>query len=123
MSDGAEQPQGWVEIVVGYLVTHADGYEVRLDKDRTRADLYAARNHATIEPMYVKRPLPAGRGVASIPVPAAERGGYLGMHGAPDALEAGAHPWLAVTVCAPDAHVARVWAQFDVDGTAVDLQQ
>lgn len=44
-----------VEIVVGYLVTHPDGYQVRMDADKTRADLYAARNHATIEPMYVRR--------------------------------------------------------------------
>lgn len=46
---------GLVEVVVGYLVTHSDGYQVRLDRDRTRAELYAARNHATLEPMYVRR--------------------------------------------------------------------
>jgi hypothetical protein len=45
-----------VEVLVGYLVTHPDGYEARVGPDRTRADLYAARNHATVEPMYVKRP-------------------------------------------------------------------
>lgn len=42
-------------LVVGYLVTHENGYEARLSADRTRAELYAARNHATIEPMYVRR--------------------------------------------------------------------
>lgn len=45
-----------VEILVGYLVTHADGYQARLAPDLTRAELYAARQHATIEPMYVRRP-------------------------------------------------------------------
>lgn len=45
-----------VELLVGYLVTHADGYEARIGPDKTRAELYAARNHATIEPMFVKRP-------------------------------------------------------------------
>lgn len=44
-----------VEVAVGYLVTHADGYQVRMDLDRTRAELYAARNHATIELMFVRR--------------------------------------------------------------------
>lgn len=62
-----------VEVAVGYLVTHSDGYQVRLDLDRTRAELYAARNRATIEPMYVRRPVPAGPGTSSMPVPAAER--------------------------------------------------
>ena len=44
-----------VEVVVGYLVTHADGFEARLGPDRTRADLYAAQQHATVEPMFVRR--------------------------------------------------------------------
>lgn len=44
-----------VEVLVGYLVTHPDGYQVRMEPDRTRAALYAARNHATLEPMYVRR--------------------------------------------------------------------
>ena len=44
-----------VEVVVGYLVTHPDGYQVRMPPDRTRADLYAAQQHATVEPMYVRR--------------------------------------------------------------------
>lgn len=54
MRDGANDSAG--EVLVGYLVTHADGYEARLGPDRTRADLYAARNRATIEPMFVRRP-------------------------------------------------------------------
>ena len=48
--------RGTVEVLVGYLVTHADGYEARVGPDRTRAELYAIRNHATLEPLYVKRP-------------------------------------------------------------------
>lgn len=42
-------------VLVGYLVTHPDGYQVRLAPDRTRAELYAARQHATLEPMFVRR--------------------------------------------------------------------
>lgn len=49
---------GTVELVVGYLVTHADGYEARVGPDRTRAELYAAKQHATLETMYVRRPRP-----------------------------------------------------------------
>lgn len=44
-----------VEVVVGYLVTHPDGYVVRFELDRARAELYAIRNHATLEEMYVRR--------------------------------------------------------------------
>lgn len=50
--------RGTVEVLVGYLVTHADGYEARIGPDRTRADLYAERNHATVEPMFVRRAAP-----------------------------------------------------------------
>lgn len=39
----------------GYLITHRDGFEVRLGLDRTRADLYAEQNFARIEPLYVQR--------------------------------------------------------------------
>lgn len=45
-------------VVVGFLIPHADGYQVRIGPDRTRAELYAARNHATLEPMYVRRCAP-----------------------------------------------------------------
>lgn len=45
-----------VRVVVGYLVTHADGYEARFGLDRARAELYASRNHATCEPMFIERP-------------------------------------------------------------------
>ena len=41
--------------IVGYLVTHANGFEARLGPDRTNAELYAARNRGTLEPMYVLR--------------------------------------------------------------------
>ena len=51
--DGANDSAG--EVLVSYLVTHADGYEARLGPDRTRAELYAARTRATIEPMFVRR--------------------------------------------------------------------
>lgn len=49
------ETKGTVDVLVGYLVTHADGFEARLAPDRTRAELYAAKSHATLEPMYVKR--------------------------------------------------------------------
>lgn len=42
-------------VIVGYLVTHPDGYQVRMPPDRTRAELYAARQHATVEVMFVRR--------------------------------------------------------------------
>lgn len=62
--DGANDSAG--EVLVGYLVTHADGYEARIGPDRTRAELYAARNRATIEPMFVRRPARQdGAGAAS----------------------------------------------------------
>lgn len=51
---GANDSAG--DVLVGYLVTHADGYEARLGPDRTRAELYAARNRAMLEPMFVRRP-------------------------------------------------------------------
>lgn len=55
LPSGSEPHTGHVEVLVGYLVTHADGYEVRIAPDRTRAELYCARNHATLEPMFVRR--------------------------------------------------------------------
>lgn len=58
LQSGGEVHTGQVEVLVGYLVTHADGYEARVGPDRTRAELYAARNHATLEPMYVRRARP-----------------------------------------------------------------
>lgn len=42
-------------ILEGYLITHPNGHKVRMDCDRTRAELYAMRNHATIRPMFVRR--------------------------------------------------------------------
>ena len=56
LQSGSPVHTGQVDVLVGYLVTHADGYQVRIGPDRTRAELYAARNHATLEPMYVRRP-------------------------------------------------------------------
>lgn len=53
---GSAVHDGQVDVLVGYLVTHADGFEARVGPDRTRAELYAVRNRATLEPMYVRRP-------------------------------------------------------------------
>ena len=45
-----------LEIIKGYLVTLPDGFECRLGPDLTRAQNYAAAQHAvSIEPLYVKR--------------------------------------------------------------------
>jgi hypothetical protein len=47
----------WREkLVKGYLVTMRDGHECRLGPDKTRAELYAAQNHALVEPLFVSRP-------------------------------------------------------------------
>lgn len=64
MTHAVSEPQT-VEVLVGYLVTHADGYEARVGPDRTRAELYAARNHATLEPMYVRRPIGTHPGLSA----------------------------------------------------------
>lgn len=50
-----EEPPNAVDVLVGWLATHPDGYEARIGPDRTRAELYAARNRATLEPMFVRR--------------------------------------------------------------------
>ena len=49
------------EVVKGYLVTHPDGYEARLGPDLTRAEIYAAQQHGTLEPLFVRRVIRAGR--------------------------------------------------------------
>jgi hypothetical protein len=50
---------GTVELTVGYLVTHPDGFEARLGPDRARAEVYLRQHRAMlIEPMYVRRNLP-----------------------------------------------------------------
>lgn len=49
----------YVEVVVGFLATHPDGHRARLGEDVTAAELYARKNHATLETMYVKRPNPS----------------------------------------------------------------
>ena len=46
-----------VDVIKGYLVTLPDGYECRMAPDKTRADLYAAANHGTVEPLFVRRPV------------------------------------------------------------------
>lgn len=45
-------------VLKGYLITLPDGYECRMAPDKTRADLYAAANHGTVEPLFVRRELP-----------------------------------------------------------------
>ena len=54
---GAPVHTGMVDVLKGYLVTLPDGYECRMGPDKTRADLYAAANHGTIEPLFVRRPV------------------------------------------------------------------
>lgn len=44
-----------VPILVGFLATHQDGWEVRLGVDKTRAEIYAGKNRTTLEPMFVFR--------------------------------------------------------------------
>jgi hypothetical protein len=51
-----------VPVLVGYLVTHADGWQVRMPADKARADLYAAKQHAVIEPLFVLRHPPQSDG-------------------------------------------------------------
>jgi hypothetical protein len=47
---------GMVEVIVGYLVTHGDGFEARLGADRARAEVYLRQHRAIrIEPMFVRR--------------------------------------------------------------------
>jgi hypothetical protein len=46
-----------VPVLVGWLATHADGTQARLGLDRAKADHYAATHHATIEPIFVMRPV------------------------------------------------------------------
>lgn len=52
---GCAPHAGRVEVLVGYLITHTDGFEARLGPDKARAELYAVRNHARIEAMFVWR--------------------------------------------------------------------
>ena len=65
LQSGQESHTGATEVLVGYLVTHADGYEVRIGPDRTRAELYAAKSHATLEPMFVRRNAPLPRQIGA----------------------------------------------------------
>lgn len=45
-----------VEVLVGWLVTHSDGFEARLGPDRARAEVYLRQHRAVrIEPMFVFR--------------------------------------------------------------------
>jgi hypothetical protein len=43
-------------VLVGYLVTHDDGFEARLGPDKARAEVYVRQHHAvSIEAMFVWR--------------------------------------------------------------------
>ena len=55
LQSGPEVHTGTTDVIVGYLATHPNGYEARLGPDRARAELYAQRNHATLEPMFARR--------------------------------------------------------------------
>lgn len=54
LQSGAPGHGAPVYVVAGYLVTHANGSET-LFRNRHRAELYAARNQATLEPVFVRR--------------------------------------------------------------------
>jgi hypothetical protein len=56
-------------------------------------------------------------------MPTPNDGRKFGLHCAPDALEAGAHPRRTFAVRAPHAHVARVRLQRDVDAAPIDFEQ
>jgi hypothetical protein len=48
-----------VPVLVGWLVTHDDGFEARLGPDRARAEVYVRQHRAQrIEGMFVWRELP-----------------------------------------------------------------
>ena len=46
-----------VPVLCGWLATHTDGTQARLGLDKAKADHYASTHHATLEGMYVFRPL------------------------------------------------------------------
>jgi hypothetical protein len=44
-------------VLVGWLATHTDGTVARLAPDKAKADYYAASHRATLESMFVFRPI------------------------------------------------------------------
>ncbi len=52
---GDEVHQDRAPLLKGWLATHADGTEARLGPDKTRAEIYAATHHATLEALFVFR--------------------------------------------------------------------
>jgi hypothetical protein len=45
-----------IDVIVGYLITLADGFQCRLGPDLARAQNYATQQHArSLEPMFVRR--------------------------------------------------------------------
>lgn len=57
LQSGPEVHTGTVDVLVGYLVTHADGTVARLGPDKGYADRYL-RTHGgvAVEEMFVRRP-------------------------------------------------------------------
>jgi hypothetical protein len=54
-------------ILKGYLVTHADGFEVRLGPDRSRAEAYLQQHGGIwIEPLFVFRDADGVEGAAAV---------------------------------------------------------
>lgn len=50
---------GQQDVIVGWLVTHEDGFQARLGPDRARAEVYVRQHRAArIEAMFVRRTLP-----------------------------------------------------------------
>lgn len=60
LPSGSEVHLGTQLLVKGWLVTLPDGHECRLGPDETRAKLYAAQQHGTVEPLFVRRPANPG---------------------------------------------------------------
>ena len=59
LQDGSAPHTVRAPVLVGWLVTHDDGFEARLGTDRARAEVYVRQHHATrIEAMFVWRELP-----------------------------------------------------------------
>ena len=46
-----------VPVLCGWLATHSDGTTARLGLDKAKADHYASTHHATLEGLYVFRPV------------------------------------------------------------------
>jgi hypothetical protein len=55
-SDTPQYQDNRTPVLKGWLVTHEDGFEVRLGVDRGKAEVYLRKNRGiSIEPMFVWR--------------------------------------------------------------------